>query len=175
MVVKGGVVLELRLDRARATKDVDLRLTGDPKLALADLQAAGRLDLRDWMSFEIVADKDHPVIRGNGMVYDGYRFRAEARLAGNTYASPFGVDVGFADALTQEPEVIPGSDSCHRLAGRDRCDVRFPGNGRGTWAVPSLPAAWAEVYARTARFDGLERATLVEQGEVVRTFSPRSS
>lgn len=30
VVLKGGVVLELRLERARTTRDVDLRVTGDP-------------------------------------------------------------------------------------------------------------------------------------------------
>ena len=29
-VLKGGLVLELRLQRARTTKDVDLRVLGDP-------------------------------------------------------------------------------------------------------------------------------------------------
>ncbi len=110
VIVKGGVVLELRLDRARATKDVDLRLVGNPGQVLADLQAAGRLDLRDWLTFEIVEDREHPVMQGEGMVYEGYRYRAEARLAGKLYASPFGVDVAFADALTEDPEMVPGSD-----------------------------------------------------------------
>jgi hypothetical protein len=123
VIVKGGVVLELRLDRARATKDVDLRLTGDPKKVLADLQAAGRLDLADRLSFEIAEDRDHPVMQGEGMVYDGYRYRAEARLAGKIYASAFGVDVAFADAVTQEPEVIPGSDFL-AFAGVDPTPLR---------------------------------------------------
>jgi hypothetical protein len=43
------------------------------------------------------------------MVYDGQRFRAEARLAGNIYGVPFGVDVGFGDVLTAEPEIISGT------------------------------------------------------------------
>lgn len=30
-LLKGGLVLELRLEHARATKDVDLRLTGSPR------------------------------------------------------------------------------------------------------------------------------------------------
>jgi len=34
--------LELRLNRARTTKDIDLRLTGSPETVLADLQEAGR-------------------------------------------------------------------------------------------------------------------------------------
>jgi len=52
-MLKGGLVLELRLERARTTRDVDLRLIGSPEDALAQLQEAGRLDLGDFMTFEI--------------------------------------------------------------------------------------------------------------------------
>jgi len=43
--LKGGLVLELRLERARTTKDVDLRMMGSPDNILAKLQEAGRRDL----------------------------------------------------------------------------------------------------------------------------------
>jgi nucleotidyltransferase AbiEii toxin of type IV toxin-antitoxin system len=46
--LKGGLVLELRLERARTTKDVDLRMVGSQDDVLAKLQAAGRKDLADW-------------------------------------------------------------------------------------------------------------------------------
>ncbi len=109
VVVKGGVVLELRLQQARATRDVDLRVVGNTDGMLDELRAAGQLDLGDWLSFEVVEDPDHPIMQGDGMVYDGYRFRTEARLAGKLFASPFGVDVGFADVMTEEPEIIAGT------------------------------------------------------------------
>jgi hypothetical protein len=35
VLLKGGLVLELRLERARTTKDIDLRLTGSPDGLLA--------------------------------------------------------------------------------------------------------------------------------------------
>ncbi|MCU0690303.1 MAG: nucleotidyl transferase AbiEii/AbiGii toxin family protein [Polyangiaceae bacterium] len=35
--LKGGLVLELRLERARTTKDVDLRMVGSPDNVLAKL------------------------------------------------------------------------------------------------------------------------------------------
>jgi hypothetical protein len=44
-LLKGGLVLELRLERARATKDVDLRLMVSPESVLTNLREAGRLDL----------------------------------------------------------------------------------------------------------------------------------
>ena len=112
VMVKGGVVLELRLDRARATKDVDLRLTGDPKHVKADLQAAGRLELGDRPSFEIAEDRDHPVMQGEGMVYDGYRYRAEARLAGKIYASAFGSMWHSPTPSPRSPRSSSGPTSC---------------------------------------------------------------
>src|SRR5687767_9657275 len=46
-VLKGGVVLELRLERARATRDVDLWLAGNPEHVLEQLRKAARRDLGD--------------------------------------------------------------------------------------------------------------------------------
>lgn len=98
-----------RLERARTTKDVDLRLVGDAGDLLTALQLVGSLDLGDWLSFIVEPDADMPKIAGQGMVYDGFRFRAEARLAGKVYGDPFGVDIGFADVLTTEPDEAQGS------------------------------------------------------------------
>jgi Nucleotidyl transferase AbiEii toxin, Type IV TA system len=108
-VVKGGLVLELRLDRVRTTKDVDLRLVGDPDGVLAALRNAGALDLGDWLSFLVEPDPEMPTIKNEGMVYDGFRFRGEAQLAGKLYGDPFGIDVAFADILTSEPDIVDGS------------------------------------------------------------------
>lgn len=109
VILKGGLVLELRLDRARTTNDVDLRLVGDSRDLLRSLKAMGQLDLGDWLSFVIEPDATMPEIAGPGMVYDGFRFRAEARLAGKLYGDPFGIDVGFADIITIEPDEALGS------------------------------------------------------------------
>lgn len=108
-VLKGGLVLELRLDRARTTKDVDLRLVGEAGDLLGALHLVGSLDLGDWLSFVVEPDADMPRITGPSLVYDGFRFRAEARLGGRLYGDPFGVDIGFADVLTAEPDVAQGS------------------------------------------------------------------
>ena len=108
--LKGGLVLELRLDRARTTKDVDLRLTGSPDNVLGRLQEAARRDLGDFMTFEIGPDEDHPEIQSDGMIYDGLRFRAECRLAGKLYGQRFGVDVAFGDPIVGEPDVVVAED-----------------------------------------------------------------
>ena len=43
-VLKGGIVMELRLERARATKDVDLGIRGNPETILERLW-----DLNGWL------------------------------------------------------------------------------------------------------------------------------
>jgi hypothetical protein len=108
--LKGGLVLELRLERARATRDVDLRMVGSPHELLAKLQEAGRKNLLDFMTFEIRADDDHPKIQNDRMPYDGQRFRAECKLAGKLYGQPFGVDVAFGDPMLGEPELVVAED-----------------------------------------------------------------
>ena len=110
VLLKGGLVLELRLERARTTKDVDLRLTGTPDGVLARLQEAGRKELGDFMAFEVHPDAEHPTIQNDGMQYEGLRFRAECRLAGRLYGQRFGVDVAFGDPILGEPEVVTAAD-----------------------------------------------------------------
>jgi len=110
VVLKGGLVLELRLDRARTTQDVDLRVLGRPEAILDRLQEAGRHDLGDYMRFELRPDTAHPDIRNEGMRYEGLRFRAECRLAGKIYGQPFGVDVAFGDPILGEPEILMAED-----------------------------------------------------------------
>jgi len=110
VTLKGGLVLEMRLARARTTKDIDLRMMGSADNVLERLQAAGRLDLGDYMSFEVQPDLDHPEIWNEGMQYNGYRFRAECRLAGAIYSRPFGVDVAFGDPLVGEPDLAVAED-----------------------------------------------------------------
>lgn len=108
--LKGGLVLELRLERARTTKDVDLRLMDSQGGILERLQEAGRQDLGDFMIFEVGPDNDQPEIVKDGVQYDGLRFRAECRLAGKVYGQPFGVDVAFGDPILGEPEVVVAED-----------------------------------------------------------------
>ena len=110
VMLKGGLVLELRLERARTTKDVDLRVDGSAGEVLARLQEAGRKNLGDFMTFEVRPDEDHPEIQNDGMQYEGLRFRAECRLAGKIYGQPFGVDVAFGDPILGEPETVVADD-----------------------------------------------------------------
>lgn len=106
ILLKGGLVLELRLERARTTKDIDLRVTGSPENVLATLQQAGRQDLGDFMTFEVGPDPEQPTIENDGMQYEGLRFRAECRLAGKIYGQRFGVDVAFGDPIFGEADIV---------------------------------------------------------------------
>ncbi|MBI3928947.1 MAG: nucleotidyl transferase AbiEii/AbiGii toxin family protein [Armatimonadetes bacterium] len=107
-IVKGGVVLELRLAAARATRDLDLHLSGSPQRTLAKLQQAGRLELGDQLVFEVIEDPEHPELRPEGVRYEGRRYRVEARLAGKVYGARFGVDVAFAEPVFGQPEELAG-------------------------------------------------------------------
>ncbi|MCB9675318.1 MAG: nucleotidyl transferase AbiEii/AbiGii toxin family protein [Alphaproteobacteria bacterium] len=111
-VLKGGLALELRLDRARTTKDMDLRLLGDPAQGTGALKRAAALvpDPDDFLRFSIEADPVNPRVEGEGVVYDGFRFVATAFLASRRYGLPFGVDVVYGDVLHGEPDELVGTD-----------------------------------------------------------------
>lgn len=109
-ILKGGLVLEFRLKRARTTNDVDLRLTGSTKGLLARLQEAGRQNLGDFLTYEVSVDLDQPVMNNDGLRYDGFRFRAICTLAGKIYGQPFGVDAAFGDPILGEPELVIAQD-----------------------------------------------------------------
>lgn len=108
--LKGGLVLEIRLARARTTKDIDLLLKVAPAQILEKLQRAGAIDLGDFMTFEVAPDTRHPEILGDGMKYDGARFRVECNLGGKIYGQRFGVDVTTFDPMMGEPEVVTTED-----------------------------------------------------------------
>jgi Nucleotidyl transferase AbiEii toxin, Type IV TA system len=109
-VLKGGAALELRIARARTTRDIDLRVFGDPDSVLEQLRAAGREDLGDWLTFEIEPDREHPEIEAEGLRYGGRRFRAQGRIAGVAFGCPFGVDLAFAEPFHGNAETVAGSD-----------------------------------------------------------------
>ncbi|HYQ42660.1 MAG TPA: nucleotidyl transferase AbiEii/AbiGii toxin family protein [Polyangiaceae bacterium] len=111
MILKGGLVVELRVERARTTQDVDLRLTGSPTELLDRLHRAAELELGDFMIFTVTRDTEHPKITNEGMVYEGQRYRVVGALAGKPYGHPFGLDVAFADPIFGDPDVIETADT----------------------------------------------------------------
>jgi hypothetical protein len=105
IVLKGGLVLELRLARARTTKDVDVRFAGASDSILPRLQQAGQLDLRDFMTFEVGMSKQHPEIQAEDAKYGGKRFDVICKIASLKYGAPFGLDVGIGDPMIRLPEL----------------------------------------------------------------------
>ncbi|RYZ41950.1 MAG: nucleotidyl transferase AbiEii/AbiGii toxin family protein [Myxococcaceae bacterium] len=110
VTLKGGLVLELRIAQARATKDIDLRIQGAPDNLLLRLQEAAAVELNDFLSFEVRSHADHPEIQNEGMRYEGLRFRAECRLAQKIYGRPFDVDVAFGEPMTGKPDEVMAPD-----------------------------------------------------------------
>lgn len=110
-MLKGGLALELRLERARSTRDIDLRLVGDPAKAEQSLVTAASLvpDPDDFLRFSLRANPDQPTLEGDGVVYEGFRFDVTATLAGRQYADPFGLDVAYADVVHGSPAHVTGS------------------------------------------------------------------
>jgi predicted nucleotidyltransferase component of viral defense system len=106
IVLKGGLALELRLVRARTTKDVDIRFAGAPDSILPGLQNASRLELEDFMSFEVEVDKHRPEILAEEAKYGGKRFRVTCKIANQKYGETFGLDVGIADPMIRVPDEL---------------------------------------------------------------------
>jgi hypothetical protein len=109
-MLKGGLVVELRMDRARTTKDIDLRVVGAPTALLDRLRRAAALELGDLMVFSVAPDAEHPEITNEGMVYEGQRYRVTCTFAGKPYGQPFGLDIAFADPILGEPDVAKAED-----------------------------------------------------------------
>jgi hypothetical protein len=81
VVVKGGVVMELRLEKARATRDVDLKWSGPNEDVVTELRAAADLDLGDFLTFEIAANREHPTLRAEACGTTGSVFPSRAPSA----------------------------------------------------------------------------------------------
>lgn len=224
MILKGGLAVELRLDRARTTKDIDLWLPVGSDDLFARLQEAGRLDPGDFLRFEIVKDPHHHEITAEGMIYQGRRFRAHALLAGKIYGSPFGIDVVIAEPMTGTADEVTGSrflafagleptsfrlypvevhiaEKVHAYTQprarpnsrvKDLPDIALLATVRSfqassllqaiektfSWrnthsipeALPDPPSAWAPIYERIARIDGLRWQELEELVQAVAAF-----
>lgn len=102
-VLKGGLGLRLRDPRARATKDLDLRLTGERERDESVLRAAASLDLGDFFTFTVLHKEQLAAVPGNS-------FRCVCTIAGRLFAE-FKVDCAGPEPLVGEVSVIPGSES----------------------------------------------------------------
>ncbi len=113
-ILKGGHALELRLNEARSTKDIDLGMNdkidfGDTdnqsELVLQKLQRLSSIDLHDYFEFKISPsnlDLEAPP-------YGGFRFNVDVQIAGKIYVK-FHIDVGIGDVWMSPYEQIKLED-----------------------------------------------------------------
>jgi Nucleotidyl transferase AbiEii toxin, Type IV TA system len=109
--LKGGYAMELRIQSARATKDIDLtvRIAGSADVAndalLQKLQESAAIDADDFFVYMI----GEPIADLNAAPYGGSRFPVEARIDGRTFVK-FHLDAGVGDAVIEPLEAIKGRD-----------------------------------------------------------------
>lgn len=146
VTLKGGMALELRLTRARTTKDVDLRLSGGRERVLDRLRRrAQEPGGADWLTFTVEEDPDHPGIAGDGVIYEGVRLRAQANQAGKKYGAAFGVDIAVGDPMFGPRESRPAPNLLDIV-------------GEPALAIPLYPLAThlaEKLHAYTLPRDGL--------------------
>ena len=114
-VLKGGYAMELRIQRARATKDIDLAMFEHlvsskdfekRSSAIHDLLiSAADLDLNDFFKFEIFQASRQLI----GPPEGGMRFPVNSILDGKTFAR-FHIDIGVGDARVKPLEKLKGRD-----------------------------------------------------------------
>ncbi len=108
--LKGGYAMELRIQGARTTKDVDLgRSFGpDEKVKgpelLDEIQELAAMDLGDFFEFRIGA----PTLEMEA-INGGFRYPVEARLDGRTFVK-FHMDLGLGDPRTGALEELKAED-----------------------------------------------------------------
>ncbi|MBI3535227.1 MAG: nucleotidyl transferase AbiEii/AbiGii toxin family protein [Deltaproteobacteria bacterium] len=102
-VLKGGHALELRIQKSRATKDIDLALKEikifhasvgkeQSKLIFEKLQEKATLDLKDFFEYTIGL----PVLDLDAAPYGGGRFPVETSIDGKIFIK-FHLDIGVGD------------------------------------------------------------------------------
>lgn len=115
-LLKGGYAMELWLEQARATRDIDLTLRdlrgrgqSDPKTLSVrlreDLQELAFVDAGDWFVFEIL----EATLDIDAAPYGGARFPVIARMDGRVFVR-FHVDIGIGGAILDPVEVREARD-----------------------------------------------------------------
>jgi hypothetical protein len=108
LTLKGSLVLQYRLDQAPAPRGLELAIAGEERPLLTVLREAARIDLADWMTFEMArarapsADDDTP--------WSEHHFRVLPKLAGKPYGRAFGVELTLAQASVGAPELVSGDE-----------------------------------------------------------------
>lgn len=114
-LLKGGYAMELRLQVARTTRDIDLSISSmsvfrdheetNETVILQFLQRAAGQNLEDFFSFTV----GEPTMKLDAAVYGGARYPVDCRMDGRTFAK-FHVDVGLGDEALEPKEMVSGED-----------------------------------------------------------------
>jgi hypothetical protein len=113
-VLKGGYLMELRLQMARSTRDVDLTLRGKASLVIENrkernqavrelLEDDASTDLGDFFVYVI----GEAMMDLNVPAYGGARFPVEARIDGRRFVN-FHIDIAVGDVLVEPLDRLPG-------------------------------------------------------------------
>lgn len=105
--LKGGYAIELRIETARTTKDIDLTIAGQEPFDNAKLQQvvtdAASIDLTDGFLFNV----GKSILDLEAAPQGGSRFPIQARMGGRPFAG-FHVDIGIGDDLIEPVDRIQG-------------------------------------------------------------------
>jgi predicted nucleotidyltransferase component of viral defense system len=101
-LLKGGVAIEYRLTRARATKDIDLAAQVDLEEMIDSLKAAATVQLNDYFAMRL-GERSKPVSD-----VDAYRFKVAVLYENRRMFEELTVDVGFANPSLGEPQQLIG-------------------------------------------------------------------
>jgi hypothetical protein len=115
-LLKGGYAMELWLERARATRDIDLtlralRASGQEESEAVsvrlreELQELVMVDAGDWFVFEILL----ATLDIEAAPYGGARFPVIARMDGRIFAR-FHIDIGVGGGILDPVEIRQGRD-----------------------------------------------------------------
>ncbi|HPV12602.1 MAG TPA: nucleotidyl transferase AbiEii/AbiGii toxin family protein [Verrucomicrobiota bacterium] len=112
-LLKGGYAMELRIQSARTTRDIDLALRKLPQgatdwdsVAMRELLTqVSDVDLGDGFAFAI----GEPTLDLDAAPYGGSRFPVDARMAGRRFVT-FHLDVSAGDVLREPFEWLEGQD-----------------------------------------------------------------
>ncbi len=112
-LLKGGYAMELRMQIARTTRDIDLAVrhpsggtkSWDEVAIRSQLEQAASIDLLDGFEFVI----GEPTMDLDAAPYGGSRYPVEAQMAGRRFAS-FHLDVSAGDVLREPFEILEGKD-----------------------------------------------------------------
>ncbi len=111
-VLKGGYSIELKLQNARTTKDIDISVD-DRKMGIVNndkklrqlIQAAAKINLNDYFEYTV----GESTLDLENAVYCGFRFPIDCRMAGRRFVQ-FHIDVAAGDVWLNTHEKVSGHE-----------------------------------------------------------------